>query len=97
MSYDKDMKLHYDWDADKNAFLITSRGVSFEEVVALLESGDILDVLEHPNKDKYAHQNIYIVEIDGYAYLVPFVQDKNRIFLKTIIPNRKAQKKYLGD
>jgi uncharacterized DUF497 family protein len=90
------MKVIYDWDIEKNELLISSRGVSFEEVVAVLESGDILDVIKHPNQEKYAHQKMYVVEIGGYAYLVPFVKDKNKIFLKTIIPNRKAQKKYLG-
>lgn len=83
-------------DNDKNEILINSRGVSFEEVIAILESGNVLDIIEHPNQEKYSHQKIYIVEINGYAYLVPFVKDKHKIFLKTIIPNRKATKKYLG-
>lgn len=91
------MHIIYDWDSDKNKMLISSRGVSFEEVVAILESGDVLDVIEHPNREKYGHQQMYILEINGYVYLVPFVQGKNKIFLKTIIPNRKAQKKYLGN
>jgi len=86
----------YDWDVQKNEELISSRGVSFEEVIAILDSGDILDIIDHPNKDKYSHQKVYIIEINDYAYLVPFVQDRNKIFLKTIIPNRKATKKYLG-
>lgn len=90
------MSIVYDWDSDKNKLLIASRGVSFEEVIAILENGDVLDILEHPNKEKYSHQKIYVVEIDGYVYLVPFVKDENKIFLKTIIPNRKAQKIYLG-
>jgi uncharacterized DUF497 family protein len=90
------MNTAFDWDVKKNEMLISSRGVSFEEVIAILESGEELDILEHPNKEKYAHQKIYIVEISGYVYLVPFVQENNRIFLKTIIPSRKAHKKYLG-
>jgi uncharacterized DUF497 family protein len=90
------MSIFYDWDSNKNEKLISLRGVSFDEVIAILESGDILDILEHPNQEKYSHQKIYVVEINGYVYLVPFVQDKNKIFLKTIIPNRKAQKRYLG-
>jgi uncharacterized DUF497 family protein len=90
------MSIIYDWDSDKNEMLISSRSVSFEEVIAILESGDMLDIIEHPNQEKYSHQKMYIVEINGYVYLVPFVEDKNKIFLKTIIPNRKAQKKYLG-
>ena len=90
------MNIIYDWDSEKNKLLINTRGISFEEVIAVLESGDILDVIEHPNQEKYSHQQMYIIEINGYVYLVPFVKNKNRIFLKTIIPNRKAQKKYLG-
>lgn len=90
------MNITFDWDTNKNEQLISSRGVSFEEVIAILESGDELDIIEHPNQEKYSHQKIYVVEINGYVYLVPFVRDKNKIFLKTIIPNRKAQKKYLG-
>lgn len=89
------MDIIFDWDSKKNEELIRTRGVSFEEVIALLEDGEVLDVIDHPNKEKYSHQKMYIVEINGYAYLVPFVKDKNKIFLKTIIPNRKAQKKYL--
>jgi uncharacterized DUF497 family protein len=86
----------YDWDSKKNEALITTRGVSFEEVISAIENGDLLDIIEHPNQKKYGHQKIYVVELNGYVYLVPFVQDKNVIFLKTIIPNRKAQRKYLG-
>jgi uncharacterized DUF497 family protein len=84
-----------DWDVEKNKKLISERGVSFEEVVAILEDGSLLDVLDHPNI-RYSHQKIYVVEIGGYVYLVPFVTEGNKIFLKTIIPSRKAQKKYLG-
>lgn len=90
------MDIIFNWDTEKNEILINSRGVSFEEVVAILESGEELDILDHSNKERYAHQKIYVVEINGYVYLVPFVQDKDKIFLKTIIPSRKAQRKYLG-
>ena len=90
------MDIYFDWDSDKNEELIRIRGVSFEEIVAAIENGDVLDVLEHPNKSKYAHQMIYVLDVNGYVHLVPFVRDKNKIFLKTIIPSRKAQKKYLG-
>jgi uncharacterized DUF497 family protein len=96
MAYTYFMDIIFDWDNKKNEELIRSRGVSFEEVIALLEDGQVLDVLDHPNRDKYAHQKIYVVEINGYVYLVPFVKDNNKIFLKTIIPSRKAQKRYLG-
>lgn len=87
----------YDWDSKKNEALIMTRGVSFEEVISAIENDDLLDIIEHPNQEKYGHQKMYVVELNGYVYLVPFVQDKNIIFLKTIIPNRKAQRKYLGN
>lgn len=90
------MNCIFDWDSEKNNILTHTRGVRFEEVIAILESGHVLDILEHPNQEKYSHQKMYVIEIDGYVYLVPFVENKNKIFLKTIIPYRKAQKKYLG-
>lgn len=89
------MAIVFDWDDKKNELLISTRGVSFEEVIAILDGGEELDILDHPNKEKYANQKMYVVEINGYVYLVPFVQDKERIFLKTIIPSRKPRKKYL--
>ena len=89
------MKIIFDWDTAKNEKLITERGVSCDEVIAILESGDVLDVIEHPNQEKYSHQKMYVVEINGYVYLVPFMKTGNKIFLKTIIPSRKAQKIYL--
>ena len=90
------MAIVFDWDDKKNELLISTRGVSFEEIVAILDGREELDILDHPNKEKYVGQKIYVVEINGYVYLVLFVQDKERIFLKTIIPSRKARKKYLG-
>ena len=72
------------------------RGISFEQVVVLIESGGLLDVLDHPNQARYPHQRIMIVASDGYAYLVPYVEEADGYFLKTIIPSRKATKQYLG-
>lgn len=91
------MTVTYDWDKEKNKLLISSRGVSFEHVVAIIESGAVLDILDHPNQEKYSHQQMYVVEINNYTYLVPFVANKNKVFLKTIIPCRKAHKKYIGN
>ena len=85
----------YHWDVGKNEKLIHERGVSFEEVVLAIENGRVLDVVAHPNKSKYGSQKMYVVELHDYAYLVPFVEDKAVIFLKTIIPSRKATKKHL--
>jgi len=85
------------WNAEKNQELMESRGVSFEDVVFYLQQGTLLDDLEHPNPEKYSNQRIFVLEIDEYVYLVPYVEDINEIFLKTIIPSRKATKQYLGE
>ena len=84
------------WDEKKNARLKVGRGVSFEQAVVLLEQGRILDIVEHPNSEKYPSQKIAILEIDGYAWLLPFVEEADTFVLKTLIPSRKATKKYLG-
>ena len=84
------------WDPEKNQKLIAERGVSFEEVAWAIENGMVLEETEHPNPSQYGHQKMLIVELNGYAYLVPFVELNDDIFLKTIIPSRKATKKYLG-
>ena len=84
------------WSADKNSKLIEERNISFEDVVFCLQSGGVLDDLSHPNKEKYEHQRLFVVEIEGYAYLVPYIESDDEIFLKTIIPSRKATKQYLG-
>lgn len=85
----------FDWSEEKNEKLKEERGVSFEEVLVAVSEGKVLDVVEHPNRKKYANQKILIIEINNYAYLVPFVEDRDKIFFKTIIPNRKASEKYL--
>ena len=73
-----------------------TRGISFEEVVFHVERGDVLDILKHPNQEKYSGQRIMVVNVEGYAYLVPFVEDDREVFLNTIIPSRKATADYLG-
>ena len=81
----------FDWDEEKNRRLIEQRGISFERIIAAIERDGLVDVLEHPNQERYAGQMIYVVDIEQYVYLVPFVpgSDGTR-FLKTIIPSRKA-------
>ena len=81
---------------EKNEILKASRGISFEDVILALEEGYLLDDIEHPNKEKYPNQNIFIilVVVKDYVYLVPYVEDETSIFLKTIIPSRKMNKKY---
>jgi uncharacterized DUF497 family protein len=85
------------WNSAKNEQLISSRDVSFENVVFSLQSGGLLDDGPHPNNKKYPHQRLFIVQINDYAYLVPYVENEDEIFLKTIIPSRKATKHFLGE
>jgi len=84
------------YSLEKNELLKEQRDISFEDVVLALESGNLLDDIEHPNKEKYPNQNIFIllIEIKNYVYLVPYVEDDTSIFLKTIIPSRQMNKKY---
>lgn len=85
----------FDWSRQKNQQLIEQRGISFETVVSAIEQGALLDVLVHPNQDRYPGQSIYVVAIQAYVHLVPFViQPDGTRFLKTIIPSRKATRKY---
>jgi hypothetical protein len=87
----------YDFSAEKNQQLIKERNISFEEVIMAIEEGAVLEIVPHPNPVKYPNQKIYIIQINNYIYLVPFVKkSKNEIFLKTIFPNRKLTKQYLG-
>ncbi len=86
---------HFAWNLKKDAQLFLERGISFERVVYHIENDGVLDVIKHPNPSKYPNQKMFIVNIGNYAYLVPFVENKTEIFLKTIIPSRKATKKYL--
>jgi hypothetical protein len=88
---------YFDWDDAKNAKFRAERGIGFEDIVFLIERGDLLDILEHPNPDRYAGQRIFIVQREDYVYLVPFVEDEQTVFLKTIIPSRKATEEYLGE
>jgi hypothetical protein len=84
---------YYDWNDEKNELLKRLRGVSFEQVLLAIASGDLVDRLKHPNPEKYPNQMVFLVRIDDYIYSVPFVEDDEKIFLKTIIPNRKVTKK----
>jgi len=84
----------YNWSADKNHLLVQERGITFERIVFEISAGNELAVLEHPNQDKYPGQRISIVQVDDYVYAVPFVETATEIFLKTIIPSRKAKRQY---
>ncbi len=87
---------HIIWNKEKNKQLKNERNISFEVVSYLIETKQVLDILRHPNENKYPDQKIFIILYDNYVYLVPFVEDEEKIFLKTIIPSRKATKKYKG-
>lgn len=87
---------YYNFCPIKNALLIEQRNVSFEEVIVAIEEGQVIDVVDHPNQKDYLGQRIFILLINGYTYMVPFVEGKDgEVFLKTIIPSRKAKKKYI--
>ena len=88
------MKPHT-WNPDKNEWLKQKRGFGFEAVIEAVESGGLLDDVPNPN-DSYGHQRLYIVELDGYAVVVPYVEDEEYIFLKTAFHDRKVNKKYLN-
>ena len=84
----------YNWNAAKNHLLVQERGISFERIVFEISAGNELAVLEHPNQEKYSGQQISMVQVGDYVYAVPFVETETEIFLKTIIPSRKAKRQY---
>ncbi len=86
----------FQWSDDKNEQLKAERQVSFQQVLRAIQEEQILDIIEHPDQTKYPSQRIFVIAMNEYVYLVPFVEDDEVIFLKTIIPSRKMKKKYLG-
>ena len=84
------------WPPEKNDLLKAERGISFEEITVAVEAGALLEVVPHPNPKKYPRQKIMVVEVAGYAYLVPFVEEDDHFFLKTIIPSRKATRDFIA-
>ena len=86
----------FNWNGDKNKQLKAERNVSFEEIGQAIRSGGLLDIVKHPNQERYPNQQIFIVYFNDYVYVVPFVESEQEIFLKTIITNRKIKKQYLG-
>jgi uncharacterized DUF497 family protein len=84
------------WSMEKNEAVKAERGISFESIVVSIETGGLLDILAHPNQSKYPRQRVLIVACENYAYLVPFVEEEDYSFLKTIIPSRKATRDYLN-
>lgn len=86
----------FDWSDEKNKLLERTRGICFEDVLVCIQNGDILDLLHHPNRERYPHQKIIVLNVDGYVWLIPYVKSKGVRFLKTIIPSRKATREYLS-
>jgi uncharacterized DUF497 family protein len=87
----------YVWNEEKNRLLQNERGISFEDIVDAISNGDLLDSIKNPSSEKYSNQSVFIVNVKGYVYCVPYVEDESIIFLKTIFPSRKMKKRYLGD
>ena len=83
------------WNHEKNEQLKLERNISFEEIVLAIEANRALDVLRHSNRDRYPNQLVFVVAVEDYAYLVPFVEEQGCYFLKTVIPSRKATRDYL--
>ena len=84
------------WNPEKSEVLKADRGISFESIVVAIESGGLLDILAHPNQAKYPRQRVLVVACDSYAWLVPFVEEEDYLFLKTVIPSRKATRDYMN-
>ena len=87
----------YTWNSEKNEILKQDRGISFEEIVLNIQLGNELDIYDHPNQERYPKQKISVIAVEGYAYLVPFIENNEEVFLKTIIPSRKATRQYIGE
>lgn len=86
---------HLRWNHQKNTELKAERDITFEQMVLAIEADGLLDVVQHPNIDKYPNQLVFVVAYEGYVYLVPLVEESEYYFLKTIIPSRKAKRYYL--
>ena len=88
---------YFDWDDAKNKKLKKFRNISFEEALFSISSDKLLDIIIQPNQTKYPNQKVFVVEISNYAYFVPFIEDEEKYFLKTIYPSRAATKHYLSE
>jgi uncharacterized DUF497 family protein len=84
----------FDWDENKNKWLKENRGLSFEQIIFCIENGQLIDVIRHPNQKRYKGQKMYLVVVDDYVYIVPFVENDGNHFLKTVFPSRKYTKRY---
>ncbi len=87
---------HINWNTEKSLGLKKLRGICFEDIIYYIEKGDLLDDYEHPHQERYHRQRIMVIGINNYAYLVPYVESEDEVFLKTVIPSRKATEIYFG-
>ena len=85
----------FNWNKEKNEWLRKNRNIGFEDIVFLISEGHLVEIIKNPG-GKYQNQFMFVVNFKNYIYLVPFVINENEVFLKTIIPSRKATKKYIG-
>jgi hypothetical protein len=86
--------MKYEWNPAKNELLKKERHISFEQIIIHLSRGDVWKITDHPDQSNYPGQKLYFVIIDSHIYIVPYVVEEGHIFLKTIIPSRKATKMY---
>lgn len=86
---------NFDWDKEKNEQLKSEREICFEDIASAVRDKKVLKIINHPNQKRYPSQKIMIININNYAYLVPYVEEEDKYFLKTIFPSRKATKKYI--
>jgi hypothetical protein len=89
--------MKFNYNQEKNLKLKKERGISFDEIISLIEDGFLIDVMNHPNQEEYPNQKIYLIDLDGYIWLTPFIQTDTEIFLKTAFPSRKYTKEYMKD
>jgi len=90
------MVYEFEYNTEKNIKLKQTRNITFDEIIDLIQDGLVLDIIEHHNKEKYPSQEVYVLDIDGYVWFVPYIREGNKVFLKTAFPSRKETKKYFG-
>ena len=89
--------MEFEWNSEKNEWLKKEREISFETIIFHLAQGDLWKVSDHPDQSKYPGQRVYYVKVDDYIYMVPHIKEDKKVFLKTIIPSRKATRDYIGE
>ena len=97
LKLDFKISMNFKYNFEENSQLLETRGIGFEEIIQAISEGNILDIRKHPNELKYPDQKILYVRVLEEVYAVPFMEEeKDRVFLKTLFPTRKARKEFLG-